>query len=539
MSTSAQEGRKMERDGMLRFLDDEGTYLQALARQRLVRPEEPQATGAGSRPRQLEDQEYERWKEQQRQAASKPATADASVDAAERPGVGIQAVLSPKATALASPAAAYLAVRDLAGDSYEPAHPSLAHHPADVAGTQHATSPTLPPDARDKLTEDLLTIQPTEPARNFLNVADTNTATGEHYMLHREFDTRTWALQSGVARLDRDMARTSRRADDVERTMREAAAVVQSSESILRDAQRLKQQRETQVCLDVLKEEAERIERRLTAEAHPRPEQPHFKTPTPSVYAQSPAQVSLAREPSQPMEARSPPHQYMTTTSTTSFTSPLQPHRLEGAQGSRIHELQTLVEHGASGREPFLWENMTTAPVRHMQARQAQASSPVYVSSDTAPLRAHVASRGSEYQTQGIIRQVSLAPQLQHQNYELPRKEVEVPPEEVNQLFGHQYSATSVREVEKEVEASPNPPSVQRAATDPTGRARGKVSRTQSSKSTTAARPRRPLGVVQGESLNTTRSAPLAKRQATRRNPDVPLSLERQIEDLGKMLSSV
>ena len=525
----------------------------------MVRPEQPDATGYTAK--QPRDAEYEQWKEAQRTAAKKPSTADAALDPLERTGTAMQTILTPDP---ATPAAAYLAVRDLSPQTHAAPPPTLdAELEAIIHKTPHGDGP-------DRVTSDLLAIMPEQQSRQFLNVADTNIDAPETYSLHKEFDTRTWAVQSGIARLDRDVRSTGKRADTVEQTIWEASQVVQSCDAVLRDAQRLKQQRETQACLDVLKEDAERIERRLTAEARPQPPGLSSTLGAPSVYSthsntggHSPAQVSLAREASVPSVHS--PQDFLATTSTSSFAPRTSGHRLEGAQNSQLHRLQNIVEEGASGREPFLWENSSQAPVQRMQARaqqQQQHHSPpaVRLSSETAPLTGHLRrepSSSSSYHAH--------APQLQQQRSVLRgarEAEVEVSrAEALQQGYVREWSEPAPV-TQKEIEIVRMSSKVSRTQTGLSqvssqtlgGRGGAKslrsasgVSRQSSKKSASAGvgggGARQPLGVVRvnstsGRSAAGSHASSSLKRQS-RRNPDVPLSLQREIDDLDRMLTEV
>eukprot|EP01064_Diplonema_japonicum_P033620 TRINITY_DN6687_c0_g2_i1.p1 TRINITY_DN6687_c0_g2~~TRINITY_DN6687_c0_g2_i1.p1 ORF type:complete len:2598 (+),score=533.21 TRINITY_DN6687_c0_g2_i1:70-7863(+) len=520
------EGNKMERDGMIKFLQSEGTEMQALARERLYRPEqasaapapEPSTGGAGP----LGDVEYQRWVERQKIAASKPQTADASVDASERPGIGLQTVLT-EMEGKGTQAGAYLAVRDLDEETHWQGD-------REVHG-------------RDPVTEDLLG-EKTEPGRKFLSVQNTHPLDEPFSTVS---DTRKWAVQASLARLERDIDTTFERTNNVDTTVREAATAVRSCEAVLRDAQRLRQQRDMSQNIDVLRDEARRIEARLSAEVN-KPVHSPKKHSLPA--SPEPQLVAVQRSPAPQKIAldESPRKQYVSTMNTTSNTTVLPAYKQPMGSHSYQSHLQEMVEEDAFGREPFLWQNTTELPVK----RPDRAVPAVLVSSETAPLtkQPQMQMHHAQQAAQRTPAQQSLTspfqqpiPQRNEVAVYLGEKEVEaeivggaaLPVGRLNGV-GMVYAE---HDVEKEVEVATPARTHARVQTpmqsplNESLRSRGKVSVSRTSKKTSSTST--PLAPVSSRALNTYAQRPRPK-QPQRRNKDVPISLQNQIDKLGTLL---
>ena len=361
---------------------------------------------------------------------------------------------------------------------------------------------------------------------------DTTIDTSELHS-HKELDTRAWVVQAGVARFNKDLEATCRRADRVEVTMREAAASVQSCEAVLRDAQRLKQQRETAACLDVLREDAARVEAKLAAEARPTPVDVEAR------YKKSAAPAAERFE-----EAVAVERVYSHVGSTSSRVSHAAPHAFEGAQHSLLHRLQDMVDDGCSGRERFLWQDSTGAaltvspPTERLPSVRRDHSAPAVPVGrmHSSPLRA----------APSPIKEVEVERPLLH----AARESVAPPPVAVR------------KEIEVGRHPSPAKAEVPAAVSRTTSGQRRGVSRTTSGGSsgrTKAAVPSRtPLSAVSAGDLNVYKrsvsvsthkststlrtgagsSRAAAARQPSRRNADVPVSLQTQIDELDRMLQA-
>ncbi|KAJ9452391.1 hypothetical protein DIPPA_11351 [Diplonema papillatum] len=553
LAESSREGQTLEREGWARFLRAEGTAMQAYARSRLDRPEDVgRHTG---QQRNLTDEEYEKWVERQRAVMQKPATADASVDAAERPGIGLQTTLQTT-TAKETQVGAYLAVRELDSSNY--------------FKTQAADAVAVPlVGQRDD----------TAAGHNFLDVQDIRAV---EPVLDRPQDTRAWVLQSGVARLGRDISNTMQTADRVDETMRHATLAVQSTESILRDTERLRSARRTAECIDVLREEASRIEARLSAEANAKP----------LVSAMSPPRATA---PLSPHGA-----QFVTTTATAGGMLPLEASRNSmlgrvgpTASSEQRQLMQDTMTDDSCGREPFLWEaptpsrqgavvELAPSQLRSENTIRSRVVPAVLLSSDTAPLMHHshrMSSRTTDSHAQSrsptrplphqTVTDVTQAMSTLAAGHELFNpalggtfpfeKEVEVttprhsPHTHVlsSSVANAQHPDTQgmfihvphnvAKEVETEVDILTPAPST-----------RSQPSRTKARKKTGSAL--QPLSSrmanlpyrSQSSGPNKLGAAGMRSHSASsrpavqqRRHPDVPLKLQRQIDQLGNLLNAV
>eukprot|EP01063_Lacrimia_lanifica_P032230 TRINITY_DN5469_c1_g2_i4.p1 TRINITY_DN5469_c1_g2~~TRINITY_DN5469_c1_g2_i4.p1 ORF type:complete len:2875 (+),score=795.40 TRINITY_DN5469_c1_g2_i4:47-8671(+) len=627
------QGEQLQREGMLQFLRQEGTHMQILAREREKAPElvgtgntTTRLDGAGQPVRPLGDDEYENWAKRQEALVAKPQTADASVDAAERPGVALQATLDAKPTTEAQATQAgvgFLAVRDLDGANYQGA--------ADDDGDEKGLG--AGPSEGDRVTDQLLGIStggPRSPQRAFLNVQDTHGHAGRYKdrlgerLPERRLegadpaDVAQWVLRSGAAKLDNDIEKATQRVNRVERTIHEASAAMVSSEAVLRDAARLRDQRQLQVSMDALRGEASRIEARLAAEAHapppaavrkspPRGVRPlmppgevalppgaspypsqgpsrgytdgfHTRCVTPaagSAHATPaglpvrtasplpPATVQMSPAPEERPAAQPPlaaaaeggvvvaaatPAQapeYLSTVSTTAYTPALpSAHATPGAAGA-THMLQSMVEEGASGREPFLWQHTTQLPVKRAATAPTEAArvhgggTPSASRALTSPALARGASPARPLQAMGAL-----------------QKEVEVTPGAVTAVASPTDRAGAAagllpavpRNLDKELERSPArtaAPASRRApfSSVSVNGEQGAPRRTKApatARGQPSVRTASPYGSVRSSSASTARRGRGATKAAPqRRHPSVPLALQNQIDELGQMLQGI
>ena len=420
----------------------------------------------------MNEEEYKIWVERQRQTiagiSERQSTSERLLTKPESTSAGMQTVLGAEDLGSGD---GYLSVREISAKENAVAEASL--------------SPIQPPiertNAQDALTAELLDGDNKSPGRSFLNIQDTHQPRDA---IPKISEVRTWQVQSGLDRLNRDIDETLLRADAVDRTMREATAAVQSSEAVIRDAERLRSNRLINQSIDVLRDEAEQIESRLNRPMY-----------------QSPTTYSLPSQSAAPITERP--------VATSSIAGDI---RMVSPSEKR-HFLQDFIEEGASGSEPFIWQNDTGIGGRYQSPRQAGVLEPtrvpaVLLSSDSLPL--------TRQQEVGREEEVTGSP-----------GGLSVGSPQRGGLSAATSAATqfrpSSRNAVKEVEASPRP-----------------IPKRTQKRPTSSL----PLSTISASTAyNTTRPArrkPTTTAQMPRRkNPSVPVTLQRRLDELDSMLRDV